>query len=283
MLDSLFDLESLGWDDFFRSSFQSENRVGCIPGRVVQEHRGSYQIFTERGELWSSLSGRLRHKSSRRDQLPAAGDWVVIRRLYDESSAAIVAVLPRKSQFIRGAAGDKTEAQVIAANIDTVFLMMAVNRDFNLRRIERYLVMACGSGAQPVVVLSKSDLCADAGHKALELETVSMGAPIHVVSVLKETGLGAVRRYFAPGKTVALLGSSGVGKSTLINYLLSEEVQKTQELRRRETVVVLGANAYTDLAEGRCDHVRPRLAAKEIGFGASRHLLPHAPGLLAGR
>src|SRR5262249_52734592 len=157
-----------------------------------------------------------------------------IRLRRNETSATIAAVLPRKSQFVRAAAGDKTERQTVAANVDTVFLMTALNTDFNVRRIERYLVLAWESGAQAVVLLSKSDLCGDSEQRKLEVETIAMGTPVHVTSVVEETGLLDLRRYLGPGNTVALLGSSGVGKSTLINYLAGREVQKTQDVRSHD-------------------------------------------------
>lgn len=159
------------------------------------------------------------------------GDWVVISLRTSEKRATIHKVLPRKSKFSRKVAGVNTREQIVASNIDTIFLVNALNNDFNARRIERYLIMAWESGASPVVLLSKADLCMDVEEKLRETEKAAMGVPIHVISSLDARGLDELNQYLTPGKTVALLGSSGVGKSTLLNYLAGEELQETKEVR----------------------------------------------------
>jgi ribosome biogenesis GTPase len=234
MFDPRFDLKSLGWDEFFHKSFEPYSRRSCVPGRVASVQRGLYQVFTNRCELSCKVSGRLRHESARQECLPAAGDWVAVSPRYDEASGTVAGVLPRKSQFVRGAAGDKTQGQIVAANVDNVFVMTALTHDFNPRRIERYLVLAWESGALPVILLNKADLCADRDRKMVEAEALAMGAPVHVTSVVEGTGLQELRAYVRAGKTVALLGSSGVGKSTLINYLAGRELQATQEVRSHD-------------------------------------------------
>lgn len=159
------------------------------------------------------------------------GDWVVISLRIEEKRATIHKVLPRKSKFSRKVAGVNTREQIVASNIDTIFLVNALNNDFNARRIERYLILAWESGATPVILLSKADLCMDLEEKLRETEKAAMGVPIHVISSVDERGLDELEQYLTPGKTVALLGSSGVGKSTLLNYLAGEDLQETKEVR----------------------------------------------------
>jgi ribosome biogenesis GTPase len=151
-----------------------------------------------------------------------------------ERSAVIHSILPRKTKFTRKIAGNRTEEQVITANIDFVFVMTSLNRDFNLRRLERYLTIAWNSGANPVIILSKADLCPDAGAKVIEVEKVSAGVPVHAISVWNGTGLNALSSYFQEGQTIAFVGSSGVGKSTLINHLAGKELMSIREIREHD-------------------------------------------------
>jgi ribosome biogenesis GTPase len=166
-----------------------------------------------------------------RSQLPAVGDWVVIRRRRDQTQAAIVAVLARRSWFSRKIAGSVTDEQVVAANVDVVFIVMALDADFSLRRLERYLLLARESGASPVILLTKPDLAADADAQASEVRAVAGELPVHVVSPKLGEGLEQISAYLTRGRTGALLGSSGVGKSTIINRLVGQDVQKTREVR----------------------------------------------------
>jgi ribosome biogenesis GTPase / thiamine phosphate phosphatase len=215
-------LQDLGWDDGFAASLEPHDN--CIPGRVSAQHRGEYDVLTERGELRAHVAGRLRHEASSGEDLPAVGDWVALRE------TTIHAVLPRRSAFLRKVAWSQTEAQVLAANVDTIFVVSGVDDDFSVRRLERYLTLAWESGASPVVVLTKADLCADPLARLLEAEQVAVGVPAHVVSNMTGEGVDELEAYLAPAKTVALLGSSGVGKSSLANRLLGGEVQATMEL-----------------------------------------------------
>jgi ribosome biogenesis GTPase / thiamine phosphate phosphatase len=215
-------LQDLGWNDGFAAAFEPHDN--CIPARVSAQHRGGYDVLTERGELRVRLAGRLRHEAASAADLPAVGDWVALRE------ETVHAVLPRRSAFTRKAAWSPTEAQVLAANLDTVFVVSGLDGDFNLRRLERYLTLAWESGATPALVLTKADLCEDVGGSLLEAEQVAFGVPAHVVSNVTGEGLDELSPYLAPAKTVALLGSSGVGKSTLANRLLGAELQATKEI-----------------------------------------------------
>jgi len=215
-------LHDFGWDDGFAASLEPHDN--CIPGRVSAQHRGEYDVLTEDGELRVHVAGRLRHEAASGADLPAVGDWVALR------DVTIHAVLPRRSAFLRKVAFHATEAQVLAANIDTVFVVTGLDDDFSVRRLERYLTLAWESGASPAVVLTKADLCDDPLALLLEAEQVAVGVPAHVVSNVTGEGLDELATYLAPAKTVALLGSSGVGKSSLVNRLLDDEVQATKEL-----------------------------------------------------
>jgi ribosome biogenesis GTPase / thiamine phosphate phosphatase len=215
-------LHDLGWDDGFAASLEPYDN--CLPARVSAQHRGGYDVLTEHGELRVHVTGRLRHEAASAADLPAVGDWVALR---DE---AIQAVLPRRSAFLRKVPWSPTEAQVLAANLDTVFVVTGLDGDFNLRRLERYLTLAWESGATPALVLTKADLCGDPLGALLEVEQVALGVPAHIVSNVTGEGLDELAPYLRPAKTIALLGSSGVGKSTLANRLLGQELQATKEI-----------------------------------------------------
>ncbi|MDQ4030456.1 MAG: ribosome small subunit-dependent GTPase A [Actinomycetota bacterium] len=213
-------LEALGWSAFFADAFPPDDQL--IPARVIARHHGPCVLLSEQGKLGGV---------ARDGVLPAVGDWVAARPLPGEHKAAIEAVLPRRSAFARKQAGLRTEEQVVAANVDTVFLVQALGHDFNLRRLERYLVAAWESGADPVIVLTKADLAADVADAVAEAETVALGVPVLALSAATGEGLPQLEPYLVPGRTVALLGSSGVGKSTLVNRLAGREVLATQEIR----------------------------------------------------
>ncbi|WP_253905577.1 ribosome small subunit-dependent GTPase A [Bacillus sp. THAF10] len=205
--------------------------MGFAVGRVMLEHKRMYRVAAENGEWLAEISGKYRYSAVAKEDFPAVGDWVVISERPLEKKATIHATLPRFSKFSRKAAGLVTEEQIVAANVDTVFLVQSLNDDFNARRLERYLIMAWESGANPVIVLTKADLCEDVESKLALVETIAMGLPVHVISVKEEMGTEELRQYFEEGKTVALLGSSGTGKSTLTNYLIDEDKQVIQEIR----------------------------------------------------
>ncbi len=224
-------LTHLGWNEELEKHFAEYKETGYSVGRVGLEHKRLYRIFTENGELLGEVSGKFRFNANGREDYPSVGDWVVISARPEEGKATIHAVLPRFSKFSRKLAGETTEEQIVAANVDTVFLVNALNNDFNLRRIERYLVMAWESGATPVIVLSKADLCDDVEEKLAEVESVAFGVPTYVVSAQTGEGLEPLLEYLTVGKTVALLGSSGAGKSTLTNFFIGQEKQLVQEVR----------------------------------------------------
>jgi ribosome biogenesis GTPase len=227
-------LARYGWDDFFAARFQEYAGQGYTPGRVALEYSQFYRVYTASGEMLAEMAGRLKHEAASRAELPAVGDWVALRTIEPEDKAVIHAVLPRRSKFMRKTKGSKTEEQIVGANIDTVFLVTSLNQDFNPRRLERYLAVAWDSGAHPVILLTKTDLCEDVETKIAEMEAVAVGAPVHAVCAIKGAGLDQLQPYFVAGRTVALIGSSGVGKSTLINRLLGEERQKVKEIREHD-------------------------------------------------
>jgi len=226
----VIDLAALGWGDREEALFAAHAAAGLRPGRVLVEHRGSYAVQAAEGELAANVSGRLRHDADSAEDFPAVGDWVGMT-VADAQATVIHAVLPRRSRFARSARGDLPGAQVVAANVDIVLVVAALDGDFNVRRLERFLALAWASGAQPVVALNKADACDDVPGHLLAVQSVAPGVAIHVLSALNGTGIEAIRGMLRPGLTLALLGSSGVGKSTLVNALLGWERQQTAEVR----------------------------------------------------
>jgi len=201
-------------------------------GRVSVQYKDIYKVITEEGEIFSEVSGKLKYSSRSATHYPAVGDWVLVDRNTDKNGNSIIHhILTRKSCFERKAAGTRMDSQIIAANIDTIFICMSLNNDFNTRRLERYVSIAWDSMATPVIVLTKSDLCDDMESKLLEVESVAIGIDILVTNSMSEEGYFSIKEYIKKGKTVAFAGSSGVGKSTLINRLIGNEILKTNEIR----------------------------------------------------
>jgi ribosome biogenesis GTPase len=220
------ELDCLGWTPALAASFAALGAGELRPARVVLEHGRFYQVSTGAEELRAVATGRLRHESANAAAMPTVGDWVAVRDNGKEL-ASIRHVLPRHSKFSRRGAGARAAEQVVAANIDTVFLMMGLDRDFNPRRLERYLSVAAGSGATPVVLLNKADMVSPAELAERMTAIAGHGVPVLAISVRAGQGLEALERHLAPGRTGALLGSSGVGKSTLLNVLMGSSLQRT--------------------------------------------------------
>lgn len=229
-----FVLEHIGWSRFFEDQFNALGIADAAPYRVVIEYQDRYRLLGRDGYVTAFTSGALLREANRdRLKRPAVGDWVAAR-VSDDGNATIVHLLERRTRFIRQAAGRKLLPQVIAANIDAVFIVTACNQDFNLRRLERYLTTVENSGARPVIVLHKSDLVPDPGSYRAQIATVAAGVPVITSSAVTHTGMDAIRAHIAPAETVALVGSSGVGKSTIINCLLGEDQQEVGEIRERD-------------------------------------------------
>ncbi len=224
-------LQRIGWDERWADAFEPHRTAGLEPARVVLEHTHVYRVLVAGDELLARVAGRLRHQAGTRADFPAVGDWVALDRAPEDGTARIRAVLPRRSRFSRRAAGDPTEEQIVAANIDTVFLIAGLDGEFNPRRIERYLLVATDSGASPVIVLNKADLAVDPGSSAAAVAALAPEVPVHVVSCRAPETLVALRAHLGRGVTGALLGSSGVGKSSIVNRLVGSTVRATQAVR----------------------------------------------------
>ncbi len=230
---NIFDLEDFGWDEFFSSHFGQLNRSELTPARVTEEFKGSYRVRAECGEYLAEIAGKIKHQAARREDFPAVGDWVATLVRPHEGRARIEFILQRKTKLSRKAAGRELNEQIVAVNLDTVFVVSSLNRELNLRRIERYLTMVWDSGARPVILLNKADLCADAVARAVEVESIALGMPVHLLSALEKTGLETVQGYLARGTTAAFVGSSGVGKSTIINTL-ADTALRVQPVREHD-------------------------------------------------
>jgi len=251
-------LEELGWDEERTREIEPwAEKPAHEPGRVLIGFNYLYRVGIASGEIDAVLAGRLKHRTERQGELPAVGDWVIVRKRPDEDRGAIVAVLPRRSRFSRRMAGNVTDEQVVAANVDIIFIVMSLDNDFSVRRLERYLLMGRESGATPVVLLTKPDLSADLPADVSEVVAAAGDVPVHVLSPKLNQGLEQMAPYVNAGRTSALLGSSGVGKSTIINRLVGTEVRKTREVREsdskgrhttmhRELVVLPGGGLMID-------------------------------------
>jgi ribosome biogenesis GTPase len=255
----LIDLATLGWDAERTKEFAPHREQGLVPGRVAVQHRGAYDVLTEQGPLRCEVLVRVVKAAAAVAELPAVGDWAAVEPT-EHGRGRIHAVLLRRSRFSRLAAHDAasatTQEQVVAANVDVVFVVTSLNEDLSLRRLERYLTLAWESGARPVVLLTKADLTNDPAPFVADVAEVAVGVPVHAVSVRTGLGLDDVLAHLPPGATAALLGSSGVGKSTLVNTLVGDERLATREIRddgkgrhtttRRELIQIPGGGLVID-------------------------------------
>lgn len=223
--------QSLGWDEYFERRFTERATEGLIQARISTQHKGSYIALCELGRLSAQVTGRMRYGASGAADLPVVGDWVLVEVRPEERAATIKEILERRTKFSRKVAGFEYDEQILAANIDTTFIVTSLNSDLNPRRLERYLTMAYANGTLPVVVLTKADLCDDVTAQLDAVNSVAVGTPMHMISAVTGQGLDDLRVYLEGNRTVALLGSSGVGKSTLVNALAGEELLEVQEIR----------------------------------------------------
>ena len=230
------DLRDLGWDDALRHQFEPwTTKADVQPGRVFIEFNYIFRVYIHGGEIEAVLAGRMKHRAASRSELPVVGDWVVVRSRPGDERGTIVAVLPRRSRFSRRMAGNVTDEQVLAANVNVTFIVMALDHDFSVRRLERYLLLARDSGAAPVVLLTKPDVGDDVQARVAEVQAIAAEAPVHVLNPRAGEGVEQVLHYLTRGRTGALLGSSGVGKTTLINRLLGSDARRTRDVRAADS------------------------------------------------
>ncbi len=235
-------LEKLGWNKYFEKSFEPYLNKGCCAARVINQHKGNYIICSEKGNFNGKLSGKFMYNVDVKKDYPAVGDWVAIK-MFNGTEAIIYAVLPRKSYFARKLAisggrkmkngimvGGNIEEQIIGSNIDTAFIVSGLDDNFNIARIERYITLVRSSGAKPVILLNKCDLCNNISDYIEKIDSIASGISVYFISVLNNINMNIFDKFLCCNETIVFLGSSGVGKSTVINYLFGGEIQKTNTI-----------------------------------------------------
>ena len=224
-------LKTLGWNSFFENQFEEYKKSGFVPGRIAVENKNNFSVLTESGEITGEVSGKLMFTAESNSKLPKTGDWVVLS-VFDSGNIGIIHnVLERQTKVSRKKPGKTTDEQVIITNVDFIFIVQSLDNNYNINRLERYLATVYQSGAEPIVILSKSDLCNDVDSKIADIKKNHSNVKIIAVSSFENVGIGEITNLLEHGKTYAFLGSSGVGKSTIINKLIGEEIQKTTEVR----------------------------------------------------
>lgn len=223
-------LNILGWNSLYEDAFKKQSGdARFIPARVTRENRDRYEVISEIGYMWAILSGSFSYKTKNGNR-PAVGDWVIIDAIPTENKAIIHGLLPRMTCLARKTAGETTEEQVLAANVDRVFIVTGLNRDFNVRRIERYLALVKNQHIEPVILLNKADLCPDPLSALVEVQNIAPETAVHYLSAAHEDDISFLWRYLTEGITGVLVGSSGAGKSTIINRLLGADILRTEEI-----------------------------------------------------
>ncbi len=229
------DLSDYGWDSGFRDEFHEYHEKGFLPARVIESNRLIYKLVSEKGVLSGKLSGRFCHNCNSKADYPTVGDWIAYKPTFQKGFVPLQGILCRRSKFSRKVAGDESDEQVVASNIDTIFIVSGLDRDYNIRRLERYVTLAAESQADYALILNKADLCDDIDKVLAEIHGLFPDIPVYSISALENSGLQQLEPHLIAGKTVVFLGSSGVGKTTIINRLLGEDRLKTGPVRTQDS------------------------------------------------
>lgn len=231
----IVDMENQGWNQQFEDYFEQYKSMGYVPARVWRVDRGIFHVIHEQGQCVVKVTGKFQYDAQGKFDFPSVGDWVALEVETENLPGRIHGLLPRKTSLSRKLPNDQNQEQTLAANVDTAFIVCGLDHEFNIRRIERYLTVCYNGGPTPVIVLNKMDLCSDLDDKVAQLKEIAPGVAICPISVTQQTGLDAIENFLIPNHTIALFGSSGVGKSSLINYLADEEKMLVKEVRASDS------------------------------------------------